>query len=158
MRDPEVEANRFCVTDMQVAVRLRRKASHDLVVLPGANVFRDNVANKIRGRCSFVCHCNEENYRRTPRWTTFARASFFWGAQAASLFFSAACRKALRVISIARTKDVVGKLPMTAGWQPALSRALRSTRIRPRPLCHKYKTPRCSSDGAKAHYGALHAG
>jgi len=33
-----------------------------------------------------------------------------WGAQAASLFVSAACRDA----------DVAGKLPATAGWQPAL--------------------------------------
>jgi hypothetical protein len=39
----------------------------------------------------------------------------FWGAQAASLFFSAACRKSSSII-------VVGKLPTTAGWQPALPR------------------------------------
>jgi hypothetical protein len=36
--------------------------------------------------------------------------SFFWGAQAASLPRSAA----------GRTHDVRGKLPRTAGWQPAL--------------------------------------
>jgi hypothetical protein len=46
--------------------------------------------------------------------TRYAWVAKLWGAQAASLFFSAACRKALRVISIAR-KDVVGKLPTTAG-------------------------------------------
>jgi hypothetical protein len=37
------------------------------------------------------------------------------GAQAASLFFSAGCRKAPRVISVAFVQDVVGKLPTIAG-------------------------------------------
>jgi hypothetical protein len=43
-----------------------------------------------------------------------------WGVQAASLFFSAACRKASCRIQISLREDVVGKLPTTAGWQPAL--------------------------------------
>jgi len=52
--------------------------------------------------------------------------SVFWGAQAASLFFSAACRKALRNdfddFVIATVVDVVGKLLRTTGWQPVLPR------------------------------------
>jgi len=41
-----------------------------------------------------------------------------WGAQAASLSVSAACRDA----------DVAGKLPATAGWQPALPGSVQNTR------------------------------
>jgi hypothetical protein len=43
-----------------------------------------------------------------------------WGAQAASLFISAACRNALLKLRLAREQIVAGKLPATAGWQPAL--------------------------------------
>jgi hypothetical protein len=46
-----------------------------------------------------------------------------WGAQAASLHISAACRDASATPGIAellRVKTVAGKLPATAGWQPAL--------------------------------------
>jgi hypothetical protein len=40
----------------------------------------------------------------------------FWGAQAASLFFSAACRKGFDVQqALSLERDVVGKLPTTAG-------------------------------------------
>jgi hypothetical protein len=46
-----------------------------------------------------------------------------WGAQAASLSFSAACRKVHRKF-IARgycnALGIVGKLPTTTGWQPVL--------------------------------------
>jgi len=41
-----------------------------------------------------------------------------WAAQAASLPVSAACRDAS--ISVSALSDVAGKLPATAGWQPAL--------------------------------------
>jgi hypothetical protein len=47
----------------------------------------------------------------------------FRGAQAASLFFSAACRKAHRTFTARNsctTVGVVGKLPTTTGWQPVL--------------------------------------
>jgi hypothetical protein len=36
--------------------------------------------------------------------------------------FSAACRKALVAIQFRFAKNVVGKLPTTAAWQPALPR------------------------------------
>ena len=53
----------------------------------------------------------------------------FWGAQAASLFFSAACRKAQRTF-VARNScsglAFVGKLPTTTGWQPVLPRSERA--------------------------------
>jgi hypothetical protein len=48
----------------------------------------------------------------------------FQGAQAASLFISAACRDA-SFTAIADATDVAGKLPATAGWQPALPVAIR---------------------------------
>ena len=48
----------------------------------------------------------------------------FLGAQAASLSFSAACRKALRALDVRSPcnpwESVVGKLPTTTGWQPVL--------------------------------------
>jgi len=50
--------------------------------------------------------------------------SKLWGAQAASLLFSAACRKALERSSrklFLQRWSVVGKLPTTAGWQPLCS-------------------------------------
>jgi hypothetical protein len=52
-----------------------------------------------------------------------ADAFCFWGAQAASLSFSAACRKALErsMTEVLSTRGkVVGKLPTTTGWQPVL--------------------------------------
>ena len=66
----------------------------------------------------------------------------FWGAQAASLFFSAACRKALGKfvgkVSLRAVWAVVGKLPTTTGWEPVLPRegfaaprGSRSTLVRP---------------------------
>jgi hypothetical protein len=51
-----------------------------------------------------------------------SRPAFFvldWGAQAASLFISAACRDAFSP-KVAYATSVAGKLPATAGWQPAL--------------------------------------
>jgi len=53
--------------------------------------------------------------------TTTARSREFWRAQAASLFFSAACRKAPRTLApkvSLQPRVVVGKLPTTAGWHP----------------------------------------
>jgi len=43
----------------------------------------------------------------------------FWGAQAASLQFAAACREHPR-ISLTHHRVPPGKLPGGAGWQPAL--------------------------------------
>jgi hypothetical protein len=55
------------------------------------------------------------------------RRSKFWGAQAASLPFAAACREHLAALNRMRAADLVnaplnpsGKLPDGAGWQPAL--------------------------------------
>ncbi|SRR6266404_1612232 len=60
---------------------------------------------------------------RQARAKEFSTRSRFWEAQAASaasLFFSAACRKASGAIQGSLRENVVGKLPTTAGWQPAL--------------------------------------
>src|SRR5829696_2897560 len=45
--DPEVEADRLSVTDMQIPVRLRRKPGYDLRMPPRRKIRRDDVANKI---------------------------------------------------------------------------------------------------------------
>src|SRR5213592_2034553 len=45
-----------------------------------------------------------------------------WGAQAASLPGGAACRAEVRLPREGTKRDVSGKLPETAGWQPALPR------------------------------------
>jgi hypothetical protein len=59
--------------------------------------------------------------RRDLEDRTFAFAeSVRWGAQAASLFFSAASRNVVGAFRTHFPKNVVGKLPTTAGWQPAL--------------------------------------
>ena len=57
------------------------------------------------------------------------RRSEFWGAQAASLPFAAACREHLAALNQMRAAELVnaplnpsGKLPDGAGWQPALPR------------------------------------
>ena len=47
-----------------------------------------------------------------------ASRAIFWGAQAASLFISAACRVAC--VTPQTSIDVGGKLPTTTGWQPVL--------------------------------------
>src|SRR4029077_7429900 len=48
-RDAEVQANRFCVADMEVTVWLWRKARVNLRILAPSNMLRDYVANKVRG-------------------------------------------------------------------------------------------------------------
>ena len=63
VRDAEVQADRFGVADMQIAVRLRRETGANLRVLSAANIFRDDVADKVRrswiiDRC---CHCCVRN-------------------------------------------------------------------------------------------------
>ena len=52
-RDPEVEADRHRVSDVQVTVRLRGKARDDLVVLPGSEVLGDDRADEVG---TFVAH------------------------------------------------------------------------------------------------------
>jgi hypothetical protein len=49
-------------------------------------------------------------------WAQSLTAVHVWGAQAASLQRSAACRTPLGGIHIARSKSVGGKLPPTTGW------------------------------------------
>ena len=48
-RDAEIQADRFGVSDMQVAVRLRRKPGHDLIGASGLKVGRDDIADEIAG-------------------------------------------------------------------------------------------------------------
>ena len=43
----KIEADRHHMTDMEVAVRLRGKARHYLVVFPGLQVVVDNLADKV---------------------------------------------------------------------------------------------------------------
>src|SRR5438093_10833481 len=65
------------------------------------------------------------------------------GAQAASVSFSAACRKAYRTLlcaAILQPAGVVGKLPTTTGWQPVLPRVRLYTRERRRPALREYLT------------------
>ena len=59
-----------------------------------------------------------------------------WVAQAASLLVAAACRGhslrtdgAVPVFDPSRVPDVSGRLPETAGWQPALPRIPRSAHV-----------------------------
>jgi hypothetical protein len=47
LRDAEIERDRLGMTDMQVAVRLRRKPRHDPGVLFGVEIGMDDVANEI---------------------------------------------------------------------------------------------------------------
>src|SRR6267142_2773320 len=54
----------------------------------------------------------------------------FRGAQAAGLFVSAACRDARLTISERVAEDLAGKLPATAGWQPALPSTFRLLPVR----------------------------
>jgi hypothetical protein len=47
LRDAEIERDRLGVTDMQIAVRLRRKAGHDPAVLAGGEIGLDDVADEV---------------------------------------------------------------------------------------------------------------
>src|ERR1700688_2066283 len=47
LRHPKIEADRLGMTDMEIAVGLRRKPGHDFLAAPGGKVGRDNVANEI---------------------------------------------------------------------------------------------------------------
>jgi len=73
------------------------------------------VIKKLRAR--FARYGPDER-RRAPG------ARSFRGAQAASLFISAACRDAFPNLftrtSIGMSLRVAGKLPATTGWQPVL--------------------------------------
>jgi hypothetical protein len=56
----------------------------------------------------------------------------FWGAQAASLQFAAACREHPSEFFFDKPQFLPGKLPGGAGWQPALPRdwsAARESKI-----------------------------
>ena len=46
-RDPKVETDRLRVTDVQIAVRLRRKTRDDLLVFPRPQILRDDVSDEI---------------------------------------------------------------------------------------------------------------
>src|SRR5262249_3663143 len=73
--DPKIEANRFRVTNVQVAVRLWRKTRNDLFVFSRANILSDNVANKVRRSSSLGRHGNRQKYRRRLESTTSLRSS-----------------------------------------------------------------------------------
>ena len=47
LRDAEIQADRLGVADMEVAVRLRRKAGDDARVAAGREIGRDDVADEI---------------------------------------------------------------------------------------------------------------
>src|SRR5207237_9130476 len=49
-REPEIEADGLGVPDVQVAVRLRRKAGHDATVLAALQVVLDDLADEVPGR------------------------------------------------------------------------------------------------------------
>src|SRR5207247_141089 len=46
-RDTEVEADRLGVTDVQVSIRLRRKARHHICVALGGKISRDDIADEV---------------------------------------------------------------------------------------------------------------
>jgi hypothetical protein len=46
-RDAEIQADRLGVADVQVPIGFRRESGHDLRVLPGCDVGRDNVTDKV---------------------------------------------------------------------------------------------------------------
>jgi len=46
----EIETDGLGMTDMEVTVRLRRETGYDGLVLAGAQILVDDVADKIRGR------------------------------------------------------------------------------------------------------------
>ncbi len=54
LRDAEIQADRLGVADMQIAVRLGRKARDHGFVAPGIEVGLDDVADEIAPR---VCRC-----------------------------------------------------------------------------------------------------
>jgi hypothetical protein len=57
LRDAEIQADRFGVPDMQVAVRFRRKPGDDFGMASGRNIGRDNVADEIAPRFGRKCFC-----------------------------------------------------------------------------------------------------
>jgi hypothetical protein len=68
------------------------------------------------------------------RWFASGRLFFvtslrvrFWGAQAASLQSSAACRRQKVDLNNRFSQKLVGQRPKRAGWQPALPRSARQS-------------------------------
>jgi hypothetical protein len=61
----------------------------------------------------------DENLFRRSR--DFGGSDCFWGAQAASLLFAAACRESPLSVCVVDEMHSAG-LPNAAGWQPALPR------------------------------------
>ena len=60
VRNPEIQADRFGMTDMKIAVWLGWKTSHDLGVVSRPQILRHNFADKIGWRRSDgqFSHCN----------------------------------------------------------------------------------------------------
>ena len=54
LRDAEIERDRLGVADMEIAVRLRRKAGDHLLDAPGGEVSGDNIADEIARRSALV--------------------------------------------------------------------------------------------------------
>ena len=50
LRDAEIQGNGFGMADVQVAVRLRREASHNLVMFVGVEIGLHDIANEIAPR------------------------------------------------------------------------------------------------------------
>ena len=61
LRDPEVEADGFGVPDMQIAVRLGRKARHHALVAPRRKIVRHDVADEIAPGFRFDLFCNRHH-------------------------------------------------------------------------------------------------
>ena len=64
LRDAEIKGNRLGMADVQIAVRLRREARHDLAVFPGIEIGLDDVANEIAAclcRHRFCCHASSRS-------------------------------------------------------------------------------------------------
>ena len=66
--DPEIEADRLGVTDMQIPVRLRRKPSHDLRMPPGREIRGDDVANKIPSAVALPSCLDRAHFSVRPVW------------------------------------------------------------------------------------------
>ena len=79
--DPEVETDRFRVADVQITIRLGRKARDDLLVFSGAQILRDDVADEVRRSFCFSRHRSGQSYRRTCRSTTRARNALLGSAR-----------------------------------------------------------------------------
>ena len=67
--NPEIQADRLGVTDMQVAIRLGRKTSDHLGHAPGIDICLDDVANEVASRFGRRRFGRRPRFRRRPRFS-----------------------------------------------------------------------------------------